>query len=203
MKAPSAALSGKPRGWGHAARSSASDQRQHRRVEHGRIEQDESSTGDVDDEAAPPEAVPAVPPGGWWGPLAQLVRTEVLVASGQVNRDRDCYQLGEWVRSGSAMAAFTLDRDLGGDLGGDELDDQTSPETRGRRHLTLHVVVAFAVEVADHAFTTDGVDWLYPEDTRAARAWSRVRPTVVRWPGSWSASRSRSAVPHGSAGSMA
>src|SRR6478752_1917710 len=38
MKAPSAALSGKPRGWGHAARSSASDQRQHRRVEHGRIE---------------------------------------------------------------------------------------------------------------------------------------------------------------------
>jgi hypothetical protein len=79
----------------------------------------------------------------------------VQVASGQVNRDRDGYQLGEWVRSGAAMAAFTLGRD--------EVDDQAPPEARGRRHLTLHVVVAFAVEVADHAFAADGVDWVYPQ----------------------------------------
>jgi hypothetical protein len=119
----------------------------------------DDSGSEVEDEAAPSEAAPAGPPGGWWGPLAQLVRAEVLVGSGQVNHERDCYQLGEWVRSGSAMAAFTLERDPGRD----EDDDETSPETRSRRHLMLHVVVAFGVEVADHAFTADGVDWLYPQ----------------------------------------
>ena len=79
----------------------------------------------------------------------------MLVASGQVNRDQDCYQLGEWVRSGSAMAAFTL--------GDEEVDEEASPDVRGMRRLTLHVVVAFAVDIADHAFTAEGVDWVYPQ----------------------------------------
>ncbi len=112
------------------------------------------SDGDAEDAAAPSELEPAVPPGGWWGPLAQLFRAEVLVASGQVNRDRECYQLGEWVRSGAGMAAFTLGR---------EVDGEASLEDRGPRQLVLHVVVAFAVEVADRAFTADGVDWVFPQ----------------------------------------
>lgn len=119
------------------------------------VEPDSSGGSGADGTAAPSVSEPVVPPGGWWGPLAQLFRAEVLVATGQVNRDRDCYQLGEWVRSGSAMAAFTLDRE--------EVDGETPLEGRGARQLVLHVVVAFAVEVAEPAFTADGVDWVYPQ----------------------------------------
>jgi hypothetical protein len=108
----------------------------------------------VADDSALSEPAPAVRPGAWWSPLAQLLRTEVQLASGQVNRDRDGYQLGEWVRSGSAMAAFTLARE--------ELDEQTPSKPRGRGQLMLHVVVVFAVEVEGEAFAADGVDWVYP-----------------------------------------
>jgi hypothetical protein len=134
-------------------------------MRHGRVHwisgrrgaSDGGDTAADDSALSEPRSEPgaAVASGAWWSPLAQLLRTEVQVASGQVNRDRDSYQLGEWVRSGSAMAAFTLGRD--------EADDQAPPEARGRRHLTLQVVVAIAVEVADHAFAADGVDWVYPE----------------------------------------
>src|SRR6478609_382909 len=55
------------------------------------------------------DRVPSTPSTGWWSPLTQVLRVDVDAAAGQVNLDRDHYRLGEWVRWGQAMAAFTID----------------------------------------------------------------------------------------------
>ncbi len=107
---------------------------------------------------APPAAISEPVPedtavvGGWWSPLARALRTDVDAAAGHVNVDRDRYRLGEWVRWGQAMAAFTID---------DPAEREVATE-RVRRLLVLHVVVADTVAPESPAFTADGVDWVRP-----------------------------------------